>query len=197
VRSFIIGVSSSVVAAIILSLLPYIQDIITDCGVFLDVNISETNIANIYVTTITAINSSKYGISEMNIMNTIYGDIIVVGVDAKPYTVKYSWPIPGGMLWSGSVASGEDIKLIIISNGEINTIDLSKTFEAKYLTVNSRGLIDSHEVSVRSYQDAQYEKYKFYIILFGLIALLVGVSVIVFLIRRYLKRRGSRLPTHP
>lgn len=151
---------------------------------YLDVSISEERIGDIFVTSITAENNSRFGLDSLAFVSDSDGVPLVLAVQAGSIR-DASWCSDLRGSWNGVLESSQRLRAVVVSaHGGVNSSEKGM-FSGSYQAPGSGGLPERRRIEVRSADAASLARLRrTAVTVFVLVLALALVAAVIWLTQR-------------
>lgn len=190
-RELIYSVVGSLMAAMILLAVPSVSRYFLRDNVYLDVDVCTDQYDTLYVSRITARNSSQYGFAPIRFASKSSGTILRLAVRQYGGAKVVSTDGTNRLASPLSIGAGETVELLEIDEGGPITTEPQRLFVGEYTSTGARGLPEKRAVRVRTMAEAQLSLYRLVAKAVGGFVVLVTLGTGALLLRKKLKNRNS------
>jgi hypothetical protein len=191
-RQFAFSVLASLIAAGIALAIPGVGRLFVTHGAFLDVSTAPESVGDLSTLRISAINPGDNALDPLEFHANFHGKILDIGISAPGSQTVSIDPGTGDPAWAGVLGKNEQLTILVVSRGLMESPDVAKLFTGKSIVLGSRGTVEKQPFVVRLASDVQLASYFVVAKVVGGVVVLVGVSWIALLVQ---KRKRSGSPT--
>ena len=190
-RELIYSVIGSLVAAVILLAVPSVSRHFVRDDVCLDVDVFTDQYDSLYVSKITARNSSRYGFDPVRFTSESLGTTLRLAIRQCGGTKVLAVDATNRLVSPLSIGAGETVEILVIDEGGSIATEPQRLFAGEYTDIGARGLPEKRSFRVRTLAEAQLSLYRLVAKAVGGFVILVTVGTGALLWRKKFKKRNS------
>lgn len=144
-----LGIAGSLIASVVMIIVPLVVERLNapaDGDLF--VSITNESLADLWMLRIVAKNAGSYALNPLRFTPSVYPPKLRLAIESP--NLSSMLPTDRVPAWEGSLAPGEELRVLMVADTPIETPAARTLFSGSYPVVGSRGAIETRNIRVLS-----------------------------------------------